>query len=211
MSTMLDRDVIALNASLKKLNPSDQKFANSLLDQAETRRDGLSVNQMMWVRKLLDKAQAAEMPAAPVTSSTVINMAGIIKLLNTAKFNGLARPKIFIGNATEEYRLTFAGAQARFPGSINVTGKNPELGGYNFYGRIHLDGRWEPSNKFLGHAQKIADMLQRLADNPVEQAQTFGRRTGICMFCHIELTDPRSVAVGYGPICAEHYGLPYGE
>jgi len=25
------------------------------------------------------------------------------------------------------------------------------------------------------------------------------------------LTDPRSVSMGYGPVCAENYGLPWGE
>ena len=31
-----------------------------------------------------------------------------------------------------------------------------------------------------------------------------------CMFCGLELTDDPSVAAGYGPVCAEKYGLPWG-
>lgn len=44
-----------------------------------------------------------------------------------------------------------------------------------------------------------------------EQAARFGKLWGSCVFCSRLLTDERSVAVGYGPVCAEHNGLPWGE
>jgi len=34
--------------------------------------------------------------------------------------------------------------------------------------------------------------------------------TGNCCFCRRELTDKRSTEVGYGPICADHFSLPWG-
>lgn len=43
-----------------------------------------------------------------------------------------------------------------------------------------------------------------------EQAAEFGQLYGICMFCWSELTDERSIEVGYGPICASKRGLPWG-
>ena len=33
----------------------------------------------------------------------------------------------------------------------------------------------------------------------------------MCCFCHKELTTKESLAVGYGPLCAEKLGLPWGE
>jgi len=36
-----------------------------------------------------------------------------------------------------------------------------------------------------------------------------GHASGACCFCSRQLDDPRSVAHGYGPICAGHYGLPW--
>jgi len=44
-----------------------------------------------------------------------------------------------------------------------------------------------------------------------EQAARFGAITGQCVFCGRRLTDERSIAVGYGPTCASHNGLPWGE
>ena len=44
-----------------------------------------------------------------------------------------------------------------------------------------------------------------------EQAAHLGQITGRCVFCSRTLTDERSIAVGYGPVCADHHGLPWGE
>lgn len=42
-------------------------------------------------------------------------------------------------------------------------------------------------------------------------AAAFGHAYGVCVFCTRELTDERSVVVGYGPVCAKHNSLPWGE
>lgn len=44
-----------------------------------------------------------------------------------------------------------------------------------------------------------------------DEAAAFGHATGKCVFCRHELTDERSVTVGYGPTCAENNGLPWGD
>jgi hypothetical protein len=44
-----------------------------------------------------------------------------------------------------------------------------------------------------------------------EQAQQFGVLYSRCVFCTRKLTDDRSIAVGYGPDCAEREGLPWGQ
>jgi hypothetical protein len=49
------------------------------------------------------------------------------------------------------------------------------------------------------------------SNNPEQVARVHGHATGNCCFCTRELTDARSVAVGYGPICASHFGLEWGE
>lgn len=43
-----------------------------------------------------------------------------------------------------------------------------------------------------------------------EQAARFGKLWGSCVFCSRLLTDERSVEVGYGPVCADKNGLPWG-
>lgn len=37
------------------------------------------------------------------------------------------------------------------------------------------------------------------------------KRTSYCGLCGLELTDPRSVLAGIGPVCADNNGLPWGE
>lgn len=43
-----------------------------------------------------------------------------------------------------------------------------------------------------------------------EEAARFGHAHGCCLFCLRNLTDERSTEVGYGPVCAEKNGLPWG-
>ena len=43
-----------------------------------------------------------------------------------------------------------------------------------------------------------------------EQAAAIGHLTHHCCFCSLELTDGRSIDVGYGPVCASNNGLPWG-
>ena len=53
-------------------------------------------------------------------------------------------------------------------------------------------------------------LLQRLAADPAGVASKYGKMTGRCCFCHLQLTDAKSLAVGYGKTCAKNYGLPWG-
>lgn len=47
--------------------------------------------------------------------------------------------------------------------------------------------------------------------DPAGYAKKYGRLTGRCCFCRIQLTNETSLSVGYGlcEICAGNYGLPY--
>jgi hypothetical protein len=43
-----------------------------------------------------------------------------------------------------------------------------------------------------------------------EQAAEFGHTFHRCVFCRHDLSTAESTAVGYGPVCAKTYGLPWG-
>ena len=47
-------------------------------------------------------------------------------------------------------------------------------------------------------------------DALAEWASAYGHRTGQCVFCFRDLSDERSVHVGYGKECASKHGLPWG-
>ena len=101
-----------------------------------------------------------------------------------------------------------AGSRSKYPGSLNVTG----LGSFDsraWYGRVTEQGHWIPSREAGEHAPKIAGVLRRFAAEPAQVAGEHGKITGCCCFCNRQLDDKRSVAVGYGPVCAENYGLTW--
>lgn len=56
----------------------------------------------------------------------------------------------------------------------------------------------------------IAKLTEATKTTP-EQAAAFGHLVGRCCFCSHAIDTPESTAVGYGPVCASKYGLPWGE
>jgi hypothetical protein len=108
-------------------------------------------------------------------------------------------------------RLAIAGPAAKVPGSITVLDANKGIDGRDWFGRITVDGAFQPSNKLNGRVDTVAKRLQEFACDPAKVAAEHGRLTGSCCFCNKTLKDERSTAVGYGETCAGHYGLPWGK
>lgn len=55
------------------------------------------------------------------------------------------------------------------------------------------------------------DAVRAFGDDPIRHAAAHGQRTSNCCFCRLQLTDGRSLAMGYGPVCASNWGLPWGD
>jgi len=111
-------------------------------------------------------------------------------------------------------RLSVAGERARVPGSINVVkDERPNEGERRpWLGRILQDGTFDAANNLPENVRTaVLARLREFALHPAEVASQYGRLHGRCCFCRLPLTDARSTAVGYGEICAGHYGLPWGE
>ena len=62
-----------------------------------------------------------------------------------------------------------------------------------------------------GCSERVINYIKNFSNDPVGIAAAYGRRTGNCCFCARRLTDERSVTVGYGPICANKFNLPWGD
>lgn len=99
--------------------------------------------------------------------------------------------------------LKRCGDRSKYPGSISVLEKNE-----NWYGRIMPDGKFWGSRDC---PDWVKTALFTMDENVYEAVANHGRLTGQCCFCGQKLTDERSLAQGYGPVCAENYGLPWGE
>jgi hypothetical protein len=191
-----------LSDNYTKLPAKDHAFAQSLL-ASQT----LSEKQHAWIVRLADRAAGVVVEAPAVQ---VGNFAGVIALFETAKAH-LKFPKIRLQlNDGRKVVLTLAGQNAKAPGTVNVTdgGKFPAN---VWYGRVTPAGEWQVSGKIDAATQRdVAGLLAVLANDPAGTAAAYGTMTGSCCFCALTLTDARSIEVGYGPICASHYQLPWG-
>ena len=126
-------------------------------------------------------------------------------MLNHAK-ETLKSPSIQIVTDDATYSLTIAGEQSQLPGTINIVSKSI------WYGRIFLDGKFQPSKKIPEPIiEQLMNALQAFNNNPERMAHAYGRRTGRCCFCNLPLTNEKSIDVGYGPVCARNYRLKYGK
>jgi SNF2 family DNA or RNA helicase len=121
--------------------------------------------------------------------------------------SGLARPTLKL----ESFQLRMAGPASKYHGQVMVTNGKPYGDPANeWYGRITRQGFY----RTRGCPDAVVETIQKWNEDPAAlmlDAMAYGHRTGLCCFCSIPLTDGRSVTVGYGPICASHFDLPWGE
>jgi Family of unknown function (DUF6011) len=144
-------------------------------------------------------------------AKNVGDLSGILALFERAKQH-LKFPAIVLGvpalSPDFAIRINVAGPRAKVPGSLTVLDADKSDDGREWFGRVLLDGTYHAK---AGTSPAIADRLCEFAADPIKVAGDHGRLTGRCCFCNIRLSDPRSTIVGYGRICADHFGLPWGS
>lgn len=125
----------------------------------------------------------------------------------------LKHPKVCLQTAAGDPVVLYrAGEKSKYPGSICITDGKP-YGEGRWYGRIlATSGEWQlpPSWSLNDVPADVAIVVTALAAAPAETAAAHGHLTGRCCFCSRKLDDERSTQVGYGPVCAGHYQLPWG-
>lgn len=98
--------------------------------------------------------------------------------------------------------------KAKIGDGYNVVGVSP--GPKYWYGTILSDGVFVPKGAKMFSTEAVAHAIQQFMEQPAAKAAEYGKLHGKCCFCNKDLTDKMSIKVGYGPVCAQHYGLPYG-
>lgn len=185
-----------LKAVLHRLSDRDADFAVSVMTTIQNSGfRSATPGQSRVLRDLYARATS--------TSSLVKlgPMQRILDLFAAASESGLKNPKLIIRDEQgTKYKLM---PSTREPGTIAVFEDKVERG---FRGTIKADGAYDTRTA----SPALVKALTAFACDPVKAAQLFGHQTGCCCFCARELTDPQSVAVGYGPICASKWGLPHG-
>jgi len=109
--------------------------------------------------------------------------------------------------------LSLLGEKSQHPGSVAVTNGKKKVGywnsgGYQYYGYVTPEGTWMPNPKMnLNNASGVQKLLSELAKDPIKVAKHYATLSGKCAFCNKPLTDAKSTAAGFGPVCAKTYHL----
>lgn len=192
-----------LIAAIPNLRPSGQNLASDLC-QKFRKWGSFTPGQTGLVRKLIQ--EGSQTPAEKQQHK--LDLSGINKLFDNARASGMKRMALrFRDEAGEGFSVSPAKADSRNPGCLYV-----KSAGGTYLGKIDREGVFTGANYGASdHAARAQAALIEFNKAPVEQAKAYGFETGNCCFCGLALTDERSVTAGYGPICAEHWGLDWGS
>lgn len=195
-----------------KLPPRDADFAQAVI--GTIRRKGVGASEKQ--RAVLEKFAAVitgDRPTQPSQTRQEVpigDFAPIMALFDTA-LERLKRPAITLNMAGLDIKLSVASERASRPGTINVAEPSERMGERDrWFGRILKNGHFEVSPR-ENIPQGLIAGLTRFAADPPGVAAEYGRLTGKCCFCNRALEDERSTRVGYGPTCADNYGMPWGN
>ena len=162
----------------------------------------LSESQLIWVLKIAHDITSRDR-RREVES---IDLKGDFGAFHTMMENAgkhLKWPKVRImSSETDEILLKPRGEVIYVVDAnrVNSEGRN------YYYGKI-VNGHYETINP----PAWVVKCLEASAKDPIEEAKRYGKLTGNCCFCGRKLTSEDSTGVGYGPVCADRYGLEWGK
>lgn len=186
-------------------------FAIDLARQIR-QRGWVSPNQLRWVQKFVadvDQPVIRSVNGDSLATGPAGGMAKIVEHFARAA-DTLKRPKIVVTDPETDVTICMkpAGPRSKYFGSIIVTsGKSFDA---TYYGHIRSDGTFLPAGRASDDFRDAVGLLERIAVDPAGELGRLGKLSGQCCFCQRPLTDDRSTNVGYGPVCAKRWGLPWG-
>jgi hypothetical protein len=153
-------------------------------------------------------AKFAQVEAAKPAPATHAAASPLFAIMAKARESGIEFPKLrFEPQEGQRLVVSVAGASSKLPGTLNLTDGKP-FGQNVWFGRVNLDGSIMQSKSWQPW---VGEILDGFAKDPAGFAGAYGKKTGRCCFCGRHLETKESVAVGYGPICASKFGLPWGD
>ena len=165
-------------------------FAASML-WTHRQKGRLSPAQWKVCETMILKVQANAKTRAAETKP--VDASRIELLLLTAKGSKLKHPKF----RAEGLTFSLAAPTSRNAGAVYVKA------GDVYAGKIMGGVFWPSRDAVAG----TGDVVARIAADPKGAAVAYGRLTGNCSCCGRTLSDPDSVELGIGPICADKWGL----
>lgn len=204
---MNDFDLVTAMGAMaidNKLTTKELNFLGSC-QAGLTKYGSLTHGMRRWAEKI---AKRKDEPApAERQAYDLPDLKGIYAIFTHA-LQHLKRPKItFQSDRLGAIRIAVAGKNSRYAGMLMVTDGGPF--GYNkWFGHIDTEGKLIEGRNKLDDNQ--LEFLRAFSRDPVRYAKEYASESGACCYCNRPLTDERSTEVGYGPVCAKNYGLPWG-
>lgn len=184
-------------------------FAQSLTSRPLHR---LSDKQVAWLHKLaINSVPAYKAHFFPQTVRQAVTIeidadfAGKINAVFAKASTKLKYPKVRLSGDSGEIVLKPRNGVVYINDAVETTynsyrGETTPV----FYGKIENGVLISPKS---GTPDWVIELVKAFANDPIGTAVAYGRATGNCCFCGRELTAGESIERGYGPICAENYGL----
>lgn len=112
-------------------------------------------------------------------------------------------------------RIALAGKDSKLAGARIVSTRS---GGDEWMGVAHISSNgsfkvWRSAHGALGdRVSNAIEILDQAKDQDgwLIHGLAFAQHGRQCFYCGRDLDTPESLAVGYGPVCAAHLGLPWG-
>jgi hypothetical protein len=159
----------------------------------------MSVNQVRAIRENIERSKArAEQARAAAPSVAGAGFERLLEGFKHAAATGLKKPTL----KCREIVFSLAAPTSKNAGHVYV-----KIGG-NYKGKITPEGKFLQGRDDIGMSpsrEEVAEIM-RIGRDPLAAAVEHGRLTGRCSICSRKLVDPKSVAAGIGPICAENMG-----
>lgn len=214
-----------------------QGFVKSLLS-SKAKYGKLTPKQSYWLRIYAEKVQGLQqaiplsqpgLPAnvtpGPATPPPAVKVGTKIhEMFKTAhefvaSKGGKFKPKIVFAKSLPKTQVGWAGSPrvgfalagkaSKYAGQIMIT-DGAKWGKSKFFGRINLQGYLHLSP--MGHnVAGLAAFVENFAANPQNLGAVGGQANSYCCFCQTHIDTDESLSVGYGPVCAKKFGLPWGK
>ena len=174
---------------LETLRGMRSNFAQNLAQKFNK----LSASQYAWAHKLaIDNVKVA-----PVKSNEPSQFEALFNAFEAAKSKGAKR-----------LTLRFEGVNVkpnRDLSALWVTSQTEfEQGDYGM--KPKYLGKVTPQGCDSRLSDTVKEIIMGAANDPLSAAIRYGKVSGECSCCGRELTDPRSIERGIGPICATKFG-----
>lgn len=209
---------------LDLVHEQDQKFCKSLCQQFFV-KGCLSQKQEVWVGKMIYRSLTGFLPGPdgkpekPKKSPTIVyedevshkikGHAKIFEMFGKAALK-VNNPKITAKHQGMQIQLKPTGPKSKTPGAILID-DGVSYATSKWYGYLFSDGEFiAASNITALEVACVVGFLKNLAFDPSAYLGQKGKAQGSCCFCKKTLTADESLEVGYGPVCASNYNLPWG-